>query len=235
MNNTSVRCYKPSMEYLFLSRRPVDLLTIANSVVMVGNLTSNMLVIYVLITTEQLANNACKLIFMLSVSDFMIGLFAQNLQTAILYEKTCSLMDTFAFVATFFVHLSMYTIATMGIDRYLRIKHYANFKALWTTRVLSAVISMNVFLSLLQATMTLLALRSAKEYVLIPIYLAIDGVIISGITFLQILTIRTSSAVCNESTNATLANTNKRITKLSLQIVIVLLFQRTTPNCKIYT
>lgn len=221
MNNTSANCYRPSMEFPFLNRRQLDVLTTINSVVMVVNLTSNMLVIYVLIKTEQLANNACKLIFMLSVSDFMIGLLAQNLQTAILYEKICSLMDTYAFIATFFVHLSMYTIATMGIDRYLRIKHYANFKAIWTTRVVSTVLSIDVFLSLLQSIMTLLGLLSAKEYMLIPVYLAIDCAIIIGIIFLQILTIRTSSALCNESRISASEVTNKKITKLSLQIMVL--------------
>ena len=69
--------------------------------------------------------------------------------------------------------------------------------------------------------MTILTLRSAKWYILIPIYLAIDGVIISGITFLLILTIRTSSAVWNELTNVDSANTNKNITKISLQIMLL--------------
>lgn len=87
MNNTSANCYRPSMEFPFLNRRQLDVLTMINSVVMVVNLTSNMLVIYVLIKTEQLANNACKLIFMLSVSDFMIGLLAQTYRQQFCMKK----------------------------------------------------------------------------------------------------------------------------------------------------
>lgn len=63
------------MDYPSFCGRQVDLLTMTNSVVMVENLIPNMLVIYVLIMTEQLPNNACKLIFILSVLDLMTGLF----------------------------------------------------------------------------------------------------------------------------------------------------------------
>ena len=36
---------------------------------------------------------------MLSVSDLMMGLLVQNLNTAVLYERNCILIDTHAFVA----------------------------------------------------------------------------------------------------------------------------------------
>ena len=107
-------------------------------------------------------------------------------------KKNPSLLDTFAFIASFFVHLSVYTIALIGIDRYLRIKHYVDFKALWTTRVVSGFVFLDIFLSLLQAILKLVGLLSAKQNIVTPSYFAIDGVIISRMTFLQILTIRTS-------------------------------------------
>ena len=89
----------------------------------------------------------------------------------------------------------MCTIAIIGIDRYIRIKHYANFKALWTTRVVLTLILIEVFLSLLQAIMILISFFSGIEYIIIPVYFAVDVVIIIGIIFLQILTIRTSNAI----------------------------------------
>ena len=93
----------------------------------------------------------------------------------------------------------MCTIAIIGIDRYIRIKHYANFKALWTTRVVLTLILIEVFLSLLQAIMILIGLSSGIEYITVPVYFAIDGVIISEIIFLQILTIQTSNAIFHKS------------------------------------
>ena len=232
MNKTSVTCYRPALEFSFLARRQVKVLTMINSIVMVGNASANILVIYVLIKTGQLANNTYKLFFMLSVSDLMIGLFSQNLKTTILYEKNCLIIDTCAFVNVFLVHLSMYTIAIIGVDRYLRIKHHLNFKALWTTRVIIVLISIEVFLSLLQATMVLIGLASGIEYIVIPIYFTIDGLIITGIIFLHILTIRASSAIFKNSRRITFserigsriaisARINKKITKLSMRVMLL--------------
>ena len=67
---------------------------------------------------------------MLSASDLMIGLFCQNIQTTMFHKKSSLLMDKSLSISVFCLYLSMYSIATIGIDRYVRIKHYASFKAL---------------------------------------------------------------------------------------------------------
>ena len=221
MNRTLANCYRPVVEFQFLVSTQVVVLTVTNSVAMVGNIIANTLIIFVLIKTKQIANNTCKLFFVLSVSDLMVRLFVQNSHTPIWHEKNCLLMDIHVFIAVFLVHLSMYTIAIMGIDRYLRIKHYANFKAIWTKRVVLTFISGEIFLAFLQAIMTLIGLITEKEYIVVPAYYAIDGSIISGVVFLQILTMRTSNAVCNESRIAASRNTDKKITKLSMQVMLL--------------
>ena len=221
MNRTLVNCYRPVVEFRFLVWTQVVVLTVTNSLVMVSNIIANILIIFVLVKTKQIANNTCKLFFVLSVSDLMVGLFVQNSHTPIRHEKSCLLMDIHVFIAVFLVHLSMYTVAIMGIDRYLRIKHYANFKAIWTKRVVLVFISAEIFLALLQAIMTLIGLLAEKEHIVVPVYYTIDGSIISGIVFLQILTMRTSNAVCNESRITASRNTDKKITKLSMQVMLL--------------
>ena len=87
-------CYRPAaLTFPFLDGTQVVVLTITNSVVMVANIITNMLVIYILLKTGQTANSACKLFFMLSVSDLMTELFCQNLQATILYQKSWLLLD----------------------------------------------------------------------------------------------------------------------------------------------
>ena len=188
---------------------------------MIVNIIANMMVMYIQLKTGQIANGACKLFFMQSVSDVTIELFCQNLQATILHEKNSLLLDAYAFTGSFLMHLSMYTITLITIDRYLRIKHYAKFRILWTTRVVLGLASLDIFLSLLQAILALIGLMLGKENVFIPSYFAIDGVIVSGITFLQFLTIRTSSAVCDESRTVASENTKKKITKFSMQILLL--------------
>lgn len=72
---------------------------------------------------------------MLSTSDLLIAIFVQNLLTALLYVINCSLLLAQIFFSVFLTHLSMYTIAIIGVDRYVRIKYYVNFKTMWTKKV----------------------------------------------------------------------------------------------------
>ena len=66
-----------------------------------------------------------------------------------------------------------------------------------------------------------------------PVYYTIDGSVISRIVFLQILTVGTSNTVCNESRIAASKNTDKKITKLSMQ-VMSLFCCFTTPQLIMY-
>ena len=114
----------------------------------------------------------------------------------------------------------MYTMAIIGIDCYFRIKHYANYKTFWTRRVELVFISIAVFLAFIQAIMTLVGLLPQKKYITLSIYYTIDGLIIIGITLLEILTIRTSNAACIESRIDTSRKTNKKIARLSMQVML---------------
>ena len=51
----------------------------------------------------------------------------------------------------------LYSIAIIGIDRYIRMKHYESFKAFWTARVVSTLICIQVFLAFFQAAMVALS------------------------------------------------------------------------------
>ena len=53
------------------------------------------------------------------------------------------------FITIFLFDLPMYKIAIIGIDRYLRIKHYANFKVLWTNKIVFTLLSTGSFLFLI--------------------------------------------------------------------------------------
>ena len=129
MNMTSVTCYRPILEISSLTRRQVDVLVKTNSTVGARNVIANMLVKCILIKASQIGNNAFKIILLLRVS---VRLFRQNLHTAILCRSKCILMHTYAFIAVFLIYLPMYRIAIIGIDRYLSVKHYVNFKTFWT-------------------------------------------------------------------------------------------------------
>ena len=222
MNATSLICLKNLLKVSSFTQRQKVVISVINSTVMAGNVISNALVIYILIVTKQKKNITCKLIFILSLSDLMIGLFVQNLFTAMLYQQNCVIGVVYMFIMIYFFHLSMYTVAVIGIDRYLRIKHYANFKALWTKRVALTFVSIGSFLALFQSLLTITGLLFGKHYIVVPVYITIDGFILIAVMFLQILTIWTSNAVISESTTVASGRITRKVTKLSMQMMLLL-------------
>ena len=142
----------------------------------------------------------------------MIAIFVQNLSTATFYIIQCSLHVASLISKAFLLHLSMYVVAVISIDRYVRIKYYANFKRIWTT------------LALFQALIVTVAFILRKPRIGKLVYAAMDCMIIGVIFWLQIQTIWTSNAINSELTISTLGNINKKIAKLSIRIMILFCF-----------
>ena len=224
MNTTSVNCFRDIWQIPLLTQEQLTTLVVINLTLMVANVIANALVIYILVSTKQLKKITCKVIFILSVSDLMIGLFGQNLCTTLFFENTCFVRILVLFTMVCLVHLSMYSIAIIGIDRYLRIKRRVSFKKIWTAKVVSTLLSISCFLALFQGLMTTMGLLLKKLEIGVPIYVGIDILILGVIIFLQILTIRSSNNLFNESEIASSKKINKRVTKLSMRIMLSLCF-----------
>ena len=124
----------------------------------------------------------------------------------------------------FLAHLSGYTIAIIGIDRYIRIKYYSKFKTIWTTRVVLVLFYVECILALFQALIMTIDLSLNKKQVIAPVYISMDSIVLATIILLQLQTIRTSNALYNESTVSTLDRVDKKITKLSMRIMLLLCF-----------
>ena len=103
---SSSYCFRDEIHISFLTYTQLVTVSIFNELVMVGNVIGNTLVIYVLIKTKHLSNVACKLIFMLSVSDLMVGAFGQNLFFAMLFGTKCSVKLSSRVLSVFFTSLS---------------------------------------------------------------------------------------------------------------------------------
>ena len=157
------------------------------------------------------------------------GIFAQSLFTAASYEKNCLLVKILIFVTAFLTHLSGYMIAIIGVDRYLRIKYYAKFKTMWPTKIVSILLCSGSFLAFFQAVMITVGLVLELERFVVPVYVAMDVAVLGMIIILQIKTIRTSRDVHNMSAVASSERINKKVTKLSMRIILLLSFFF-TPN-----
>ena len=117
MNETTKHCFSMEMKLLVFTSWQVNALTVGNTVLMIGNVVTNTLVMYILIKTKQIKNITCKLIFMLSLLGLMVSIFAQNSLTAVLYVRNCLFIVAQAAVSVFLTHFSVYIIAMIGMDR----------------------------------------------------------------------------------------------------------------------
>ena len=224
MNGTSGNCLISVIDFSNFTFRQLVILTLFNVVLILVNVITNAFVIYVLIKTKQISNVTCKLILVLSMSDMLVGVLAQPLFMIEFYDTNCLIVTACLFVSVFLTHVSGYTIAIIGIDRYIRIKYFVNFKAIWTTRVVLTLSCMGCVFALIQALMITIGLLLKKGEVAKRIYIAIDSTIIASIILLQIQTIKTSNSVHNESTISASERIDKKISKLSIRIMALLCF-----------
>lgn len=116
------------------------------------------------------------------------------------------------------------TIAIIGVESYLKIKHYVKFKIMWTKQVASKLMFLSFLISLFQAVMIITGVLITITRIIVSIYIALDTVIVGIIVYLQIKTIRTSRATLDHSTVVTSEIIDKKITKLSMNIMLLLCF-----------
>ena len=169
----------------------------------------------------------------LTTSDTLTTLACQSLLAVTLDGKYCSFKVAFIFLSGFFYHFGNYIIALLGVDRYLRIKHYTNFRSIWNTKVALILIIIMFFLASLKALIIILSSALEKRKIVLSFYIAIDGIIVGTVAFLQIITIRRSNALQNESKVSTSKGINKKITKVSMRIILSYSFF-TSPHVIVY-
>ena len=225
MNQTLDFCFSYSINVTYLTLSHLVILTVINVIVMVGNVVLNTLVMYILTKTNQLSNITCKVILTLSMSDLEIGAVAQNLFLAVLYSPSCSINLVTRTISTFSTNFSGYTTAILGVDRFVRIKYFTKVKTILTSRF--TLISMAFLAALFNAVGVPMGLLLMKENLFASVALVLAVTVLTSVTLLQVLVIRTSNAVSNESIDNSQV-VNKKINKLSMSIMLALLFF-TTP------
>ena len=90
-----MNCYSEILEASLLTSEQLSIITVINLILMIANITANTLVIYVLVKTKQILQITCKLIFLLSTSDLLSGIFCQNLLLVIFFQQNAQLLKPF--------------------------------------------------------------------------------------------------------------------------------------------
>ena len=146
----------------YLTFTQTILLLTIDAFTLTGNLISNFMVIYIIIKTKQIKNTAYKMLFQLSFADFCVALLAQSLYfVAILfYKKTVYIIEVMQmFFSIFLVHVSSYTIAFLGFDRFLRVKYTIQYSRILSSKRVHIIMASIWLLSLLHAVYTLISYK----------------------------------------------------------------------------
>ena len=224
MNKTLAYCDIFRIDAFYLTAWQIITLTVINVIIMIGNITANSLVTYVLIKTKQLSFAPYKLIFMLSLSDLLTGVLAQTLLFTIINGTSCFINLISKVTSIFFTNVSGYTIGIIGVDRFIRIKFYTNVRGIVTTKFILISVSMALLAALINAVAVPVGILLKKEPIFTRISLTMGFTVVSIVVFLQLLVIRTSNAVHGEFTFNVSKTANKKINKLSMRIMLLLVF-----------
>lgn len=179
------------------------------------NLIANASILYILIKTKQLSNASCKIIFILSLSHVLIALFVQRLFLAVIYHRACSVEIASILLFTFLAHLSVYTIAVIGVDRFIRIKYKVSFRTVLTPKYLTVLTFIVWLAALIHTVIITIGILIDKEQEVRTIGLIVDGFFLGIIVTLQMTTLcRLNSIVIDLQSQNIFQQTSGRITKL---------------------
>ena len=225
MNETLEDCLTSAIDISSLNYSQRFTLTTIDVMLLVTNAVANVLVIYVLIETKQLTSVSCKFLFMLSLTDILIAMFTQSLFIVVLFETKCRVKIASQFVSGFLSRVSSYTVAAIGVDRFIRIKYRMNYMSILTNAFATILMLLAFFLALIQATVITVGLLINKEQTVRSVGMAIDGSVVLFVLLLQVATIkiirRINSQIRPDSSQI-LQEANKKITKLCSRIMVLL-------------
>lgn len=187
---------------------------------------TNTLVIYVLIKRGQLASVSCKFILQLSFTDILIALLTQSLFIAVLFDTKCSVKIASQFVSAFLSRVSGYTIALIGVDRFVRIKYGMSYTLLLTNKFAKMLMLLVWLVALAHSGMVTIGLLIQQEQTVRKIGMTFDGGTLVFVFLLQIASIKFIGRINSKEPEPiqALQEAENKITKLCSRIMLLLLF-----------
>lgn len=226
MNETWKNCLTSSVDVVYLNYKQLVALTIVDSALLIANAVTNTLVIYVLIKTGQLASASCKLILQLSFTDILIAFLTQSLFIAVLFDTKCSVKIASQFVSAFLSRVSGYTIALIGVDRFVRIKYGMSYTLLLTNKFAKMLMLLVWLVALAHSGMVTIGLLIQQEQTVRKIGMTFDGGTLVFVFLLQIASIKFIGRINSKEPEPiqALQEAENKITKLCSRIMLLLVF-----------
>ena len=170
-------------------------LIVLNVVVAVLNILINGFLIYALRKTKQLKNLSNQFIACLSFSDCGVGVLAQPLIIATLWNMymgviSCNTEITTQAVGFIFCHFSGVMLAIIAVDRYLHIKYKNKYNSYMNSSRAIKIVAMNLSIALIVAGGSVLSSTQHTYVTFDQIMMSIDTIVILFIWLNYILIFR---------------------------------------------
>ncbi|XP_065059405.1 adenosine receptor A2b-like [Rhopilema esculentum] len=170
-------------------------LIVLNVVVAVLNILINGFLIYALRKTQQLKNLSNQFIACLSLSDCGVGLLAQPLIIATLWNKHMGVISCNTEMATqavgfTFCHFSGVMLAIIAVDRHLHIKYKNKYNFYMNSSRAIKVVALNLFIALIVAGGSVLSSTQHTYITFDQAMMSIDTIVVLFIWLNYILIFR---------------------------------------------
>ena len=135
MKNDSKTDYLGNMENSSHPYTIAIINSVLNAPMMLIAITGNSLVLAAILTTPSLCSPSIVFLCSLAVSDLLVGLVAQPVYiTLVLKFHVVSLVDTYQIVSGLVCGVSLLTMATISMDRFLALRYHMRYPDLLTTK-----------------------------------------------------------------------------------------------------
>lgn len=193
------------------------------------NFTSNISVIYSLISTKQLNNPSMRMIFYLSCSDLCMAIFGQTTFITVITgtEATCDFKSLSEFFLQFFGHTSAYIIGLIGYDRYFRMKYLNRYSEFVSTCKLNIGLVIGTSIAFAQSLMVVMGTQYGVYVLMTVLYQSIDLVMFIIILLPYVLAVLTVRNHRKQAYNRELLKQVDQIitsTATRIMIAVVILF-----------
>lgn len=223
--NMNITCNTAYVGLSSLKEEHVISLVILNITIMAANILANLFVIYSLVRTNQIKNHSIKLILYLSISDLLLAVIVQPFTTLVLFQsihtRNCNVESIAESFSAFFSHTSAYITATIGLDRYVRVRYLNNCSKVLTKRRIHIILANIFVMSLVQSGLYVYGTQSKKRVWSRYISVTIDFFIVLAIITLYLLSIKKMRQYRrNSNFTKTIKKIDQSMTKLSSKILL---------------
>ena len=224
---TKITCQNTFSNKVYLTDYQRFVIIALNILLMIFNLLANSAVLIILILSKFCQNTSYILLFYLSLSDCLSSLVAQPIYLALIVQYFDQPNCTVEIIANFFgivlSHTSVYGIATIAFDRYIRMRYLNRYQFVVNKQRVIITCCIITSVSICDGLIYALGTEFSVFYISTTIVKVVDFFVFTSIVVTYLLTVKIVRDHLKKSTNRRLLqNVNRTVTKLASRMLVLL-------------